>query len=552
MAKIASEPLSPSGLPRNLRIPKLSYRNSSYGCADHRDSFSTISTAYTQGNASTVPASPGCSSFLSSASLTPDSKLSDQEISHGSPPPINTPSTTSRTPSPKPLTESSAEAKKKGTSLLSFFSVKEPSAQAFEDYQKQMRKKAQTSNNRALIAGLPGVSSAKLPETVPKVNSRWDGIPESQRECKAKHNSIRHSLIGRNGDDRGLQSQDSSSCMSTASSQGTWSGYGSAGSRSSSTNKLSEIYGWESISSVNIDEGSEPRIRTVRPKDHTHVSESALDSSSKDTPDRSTALTPRTLQGGKDLDGVIESTVRTQRQSTEWKGTNHLESKEKRLNSIAIMQLPTPQPSNQTVAPPFEGLPPVPSLVVDDCSAADAALTEQSEDTTENSWDAVKKGRVLEEQCTPSAVVVRSAGEDILPPPIINRTSAHPGTTAPTFLEGSLDPGVGHTPLPASKRSIAPRRFRYPHRPKISSIFSMSGPEANTPSESQNHDANVSQRLHGPSLSQHDHDGEDRGVMLDDPSNASAALHANIKAGLRTSLRQKARLPLFRFKEHHI
>ena len=552
MAKMGSEPLSPPGPPRNLRIPKLSYRNSSYGCIDRRDSFSTISTAYTRGTTSTAPTSPGCSSFLSSASPTPDSQLSDQEIFHDSPLPVSTPSTTSNIPSLKPLTGSSAETKKKGSSLLNFFSVKEPSAQALEDYQKQMSKKAQASNNRALIAGLPGVSSARLPEEVPKVNSRWDGIPDSQRECKAKHNSIRHSLIGRNRDDRGLQSQDSSSRMSTASSQGTWSGYGSAGSRSSSTNKLSEIYGWESVSSVNIDESSEPCIRTVRPKDQTHISERKLDSGSINTCDRSTAVAFRTLQGEKDLDGTVKSTVRLQKQSTEWEGTNQLESKERRLNYTAIMQLPTPLPSDQLVAPLFEQLPPVPSLLDDGCSAPDAASTEQNEDTTENSWSAVEKGCVLEEQHTPSIVVVRSAGEDILLPPMMDRTLAHPSATASPFSGGSLDPGDGHMPLPVSKHSIALPRFHCPHRTKISSTSSISCPEANTASERQSDDANVSQRLDEPSLSRYDDDEEDRGVMFDDSPNVSAALHAKIKVGLRASLRQKARLPLFRFKEQHI
>ena len=543
---MASESLSPPGPPRNLRIPRLSYRNSSYGCADRRDSFSTISTAYTHGTTSTAPTSPACSSFLSSASLAPASQVSDQEVLYGSPPPVSISSTSLSTPSLKPLVGPSVETKKKGSSLLSFFSVKEPSAQAFEDYQKQMRKKAQTSNNRALVAGLPGVSSAKLPETVPKVNSKWDGVPESQREYKTKHNSIRHSLIGRNQDDRGLRSQNSPSRTSTASSQGTWSGYESAGSQSSSSNKLSEIYGWESISSVNIDESSEPGIRIVRPKDQN------LDSGSTDNPDRSTAVTSQTLQKEKDLDGTMKSTAIPQRQSTEWKGTSPLESNERRLHSTAIMKFPNPQPSNQMAAAPTEGLPPVPSLGESGCSTPDAALTEQSEDTTESSWNAVKEGCVLEKQHAPTVVVVRSAGEDILSPPMINRKWAHPDTTAPTSPEGSLDPNIKHTPLSASRHSIAPPRFHYPQRPRISSMFSNSVSEANTPSKGQSDDANVSQSLDEPSFSQYDHDEEDRGVVLDDSLSASAPLHANIKVGLRASLRQKARLPSFRFKEHNV
>ena len=69
--------------------------------------------------------------------------------------------------------------KAKAASLFKFFSVKEPSKQAWLDYQESIWKQQSSNNGRITSIGLPMVSSAKLPATVPKVNSKWDGVPRS-------------------------------------------------------------------------------------------------------------------------------------------------------------------------------------------------------------------------------------------------------------------------------------------------------------------------------------------------------------------------------------
>lgn len=73
---------------------------------------------------------------------------------------------------------------KKSSSIFSFLKTKEPSTQAWLDYQESQCKQRAGRGGRLSAVGLPMVSSAKLPYEVPKVNSKWDGIPEgvAQRE----------------------------------------------------------------------------------------------------------------------------------------------------------------------------------------------------------------------------------------------------------------------------------------------------------------------------------------------------------------------------------
>jgi len=102
--------------------------------------------------------------------------------------------------------------RKKSSGLKSFLTLKEPSLSAFEQYAQQQRK----------LANMPGVSSAKLPTKVPKVNSRWDGLPEAARrktesdKAAVTATSKRHSIsLMPKGPRR------SSASTSTASSSGS-------------------------------------------------------------------------------------------------------------------------------------------------------------------------------------------------------------------------------------------------------------------------------------------------------------------------------------------
>ncbi len=157
-------------------ISKLSFRNGlSY---TPRESTSTLSTSASSMTVSTPPSSPG----LSEHQYTGTS-LSDE-------PPAGASSG-----SPEKRTKT---GKKKGGSLFNFFALKEPSTQAFAEFQEQARRQAAAKNGRPTAVGLPGVSSAKLPPTVPKVNSKWNGVPETAKD-KHKRKSSSQGPTGING-----------------------------------------------------------------------------------------------------------------------------------------------------------------------------------------------------------------------------------------------------------------------------------------------------------------------------------------------------------------
>lgn len=63
---------------------------------------------------------------------------------------------------------------KKRASLFGALFAKEPSAVAFE----QMTQKLMAEHGELSARAIPGVSMAKMPDSVPKVNSKWDGVPK--------------------------------------------------------------------------------------------------------------------------------------------------------------------------------------------------------------------------------------------------------------------------------------------------------------------------------------------------------------------------------------
>ncbi|KAI9760726.1 MAG: hypothetical protein M4579_001464 [Chaenotheca gracillima] len=77
---------------------------------------------------------------------------------------------------------SSKKSKKKGSSLFGFFSLKEPSTQAFADFQEETLRQATENRKRPSGIGVSGVSTTKLPASVPRVNSKWDGLPTALKE----------------------------------------------------------------------------------------------------------------------------------------------------------------------------------------------------------------------------------------------------------------------------------------------------------------------------------------------------------------------------------
>ncbi|KAI9783884.1 MAG: hypothetical protein M1816_001136 [Peltula sp. TS41687] len=118
--------------------------------------------------------------------------LTDDSITtiHSSPP--ETPSTSGGRRPHHPPRQTSGDvdrkvSKSKSTSILGFLTVKEPSRLALEQYERDMKRKAaeaaKKSGRPSNINGLD-IPTAKLPASVPKVNSKWDGLPKAITEQK--------------------------------------------------------------------------------------------------------------------------------------------------------------------------------------------------------------------------------------------------------------------------------------------------------------------------------------------------------------------------------
>ena len=240
---------SPQGQP--LRLPKLSYRTKSCDT----ESVSSASTGLTRSTASTTPTSPLQSDFCPS----PRSPPSEMSLP-------SSPRQSSFGPSPK----APSNLNKKGSKFLSgLFGVKEPSAQALQDYERQLKKHGR---GRVSAVGMPGVSSAKLPATVPKVNSKWDGVPRTWKEREKHSDAGRQSMSGltrRPGSSRSGGSDHRATSTADSSrrrvSRGTLD---SVSTRSGSSNNLAELYGWETNSphsgSSTINFSAEHRSTTSR------------------------------------------------------------------------------------------------------------------------------------------------------------------------------------------------------------------------------------------------------------------------------------------------
>lgn len=229
-------------------IPKLTYRNAPPNKTLIGSSTSTIRSDSSAASISTCATSPQTSSFGGSPRSF---NYSDGPLS-----PLSLDGASDRDPrhSPRP-----AKLPQKKPSLFGFLSVKEPSTQAFEAYQEQMKKRGTTQNGRANAVGLTGVSSAKLPPTVPKVNSKWDGVPQTAKEKLKKDSNADRLSISSSANRPLYTSRSTGSNMSgmTTSSIRSGSSTGSAPRINgkliydNDNRKMSEIYGWETLPPFN-------------------------------------------------------------------------------------------------------------------------------------------------------------------------------------------------------------------------------------------------------------------------------------------------------------
>ncbi|KAK3116245.1 hypothetical protein LTR53_003616 [Teratosphaeriaceae sp. CCFEE 6253] len=76
--------------------------------------------------------------------------------------------------------------KKKKTGVLGFLSLREPSSSAWEEYAKTQKEASALKAGRPGTAVLSGVSSRKLPDTVPATNTKWDGLPNKAKRASTQ------------------------------------------------------------------------------------------------------------------------------------------------------------------------------------------------------------------------------------------------------------------------------------------------------------------------------------------------------------------------------
>ncbi|KAL1603578.1 hypothetical protein SLS60_005166 [Paraconiothyrium brasiliense] len=77
-----------------------------------------------------------------------------------------------------------SSTKKKKNGVLNFLTLKEPSQTALDQFADAQRKQTAAKSGQSTPVGRQGISPQKLPPTVPKVNSKWDGVPESLKSSR--------------------------------------------------------------------------------------------------------------------------------------------------------------------------------------------------------------------------------------------------------------------------------------------------------------------------------------------------------------------------------
>ncbi|KAL8949442.1 MAG: hypothetical protein Q9222_004448 [Ikaeria aurantiellina] len=223
-------------------MPRLSYRNYPSSTSISDNSITTVATDSSTTLISSCATSPPPSSFSGSPRSF--------HFSEGPLSSLSLDGASDRDPSPGFLSPRATKDTKKKSSIFKFFAVKEPSTQAFEAYQEQMKKRGTTQTGRANAVGLPGVSSARLPPTVPKVNSKWDGVPQTTKDkVRQRDQSMRQSFSSSAARPVYTSRSTGSNMTSSTSSSGS-----STRSELRSNGKLqydnancnlSDMYGWE-------------------------------------------------------------------------------------------------------------------------------------------------------------------------------------------------------------------------------------------------------------------------------------------------------------------
>jgi hypothetical protein len=152
------------------RMPKLKYRNPLPSDSD------SLTSETSQGNHSTNSQEPPTTPDSHAPSINSHASFETTSLTSSSLASISSGVSSSND-------SKSSKKKKKGSSVLGSLFVKEPSQVALKQFAEQQRKQngiaKGTSTPQSRISGNSNYVGQRLPPDVPKVNSRWDGVPNS-------------------------------------------------------------------------------------------------------------------------------------------------------------------------------------------------------------------------------------------------------------------------------------------------------------------------------------------------------------------------------------
>ncbi|EMC93363.1 hypothetical protein BAUCODRAFT_238257 [Baudoinia panamericana UAMH 10762] len=182
----------PSSYSGHTRIPKLAVR-SVVSEDEHAGDGSPSPKGRLRRDDGVRPPPSSCSS-VSTTLPTLERTHSDQ--SHDSQDSLDTIRQRRSSFAPAKTKAADSKRKNKAASVLGFLTLKEPSTAAWEEFAEAQRKAAAQKGGRVSAVRPAGVSSQRLPDFVPKTNSKWDGLPgNTQRTSAQRTNSKRLSTF---------------------------------------------------------------------------------------------------------------------------------------------------------------------------------------------------------------------------------------------------------------------------------------------------------------------------------------------------------------------
>ncbi|KAK6440472.1 hypothetical protein LTR95_003296 [Oleoguttula sp. CCFEE 5521] len=198
-----------------VRVPNLAVKNAPSSTTPQKDR---------SDGSDTRPSTAETTTSRPRSSRTDESRASGQRMRNAS---------ISTTQSALPGSKQSPAKKKSG--VLGFLTLKEPSTLALQQYAEQQRKATAAKAGTKPPSTRAGVSAQKLPDHVPKVNSKWDGLPEPANKTAIQRK--RSSKVDSTFSQYSLATKRSSYRSNNTSSDGTQSTrrpFGSLSSRPSS------------------------------------------------------------------------------------------------------------------------------------------------------------------------------------------------------------------------------------------------------------------------------------------------------------------------------